>query len=210
MESGHATHVAGIAAGNAGTTATGSTTVSGVAPRAYIGNYKALSVPTPGVGLDGNAAEIVAAIEAAVKDGMDVINLSIGEPEVEPSRDLVARALDAAAAAGVVPVVAAGNDFDDFGRGSLSSPGTSDRAITVARSRARARAARASPGSAAPGPTALSLRLKPDISAPGRLDPLVRTRGRLGGDVRHVAWRRRRSPAPQRSSASGIPTGRWR
>ena len=107
--------------------------VSGVAPRAYIGNYKALSVPTDAsVGLDGNAPEIVAAIEAAVADGMDVINLSIGEPEVEPSRDLVALALDAAAAAGVVPVVAAGNDFDEFGRGSLSSPGTSDRAITVA------------------------------------------------------------------------------
>ena len=74
----------------------------------------------------------MAAIEAAVADGMDVINLSIGEPEVEPSRDLVALALDAAAAAGVVPVVAAGNDFDEFGRGSLSSPGTSGKAITVA------------------------------------------------------------------------------
>ena len=95
-----------------------------MAPRAYLGNYKALSVPTPGVGLDGNAAEIVAAIEAAVKDGMNVINLSIGEPEVEPSRDLVARAIDAAAAAGVIPVIAAGNDFDDYGRGSVASPGT--------------------------------------------------------------------------------------
>src|SRR5262249_5757002 len=94
IESGHATHVAGIAAGNAGTNANGQA-ISGVAPRAYLGNYKALSVPTPGVGLDGNAAEIVAAIEAAVKDGMDVINLSIGEPEVEPSRDIVARAIDA-------------------------------------------------------------------------------------------------------------------
>ena len=46
VESGHATHVAGIAAGNAGTPATGGATVSGIAPRAYIGNYKALSVPT--------------------------------------------------------------------------------------------------------------------------------------------------------------------
>ena len=63
---------------------------------------------------------------------MDVINLSLGEPEVEPSRDIVARALDAAAAAGVVPVVAAGNDFEEFGGGSLISPGTSERAITVA------------------------------------------------------------------------------
>ena len=48
-----------------------------------------------------------------------MINLSIGEPEIEPSRDIVALALDAAAAAGVVPVVAAGNDYDEFGRGSL-------------------------------------------------------------------------------------------
>ena len=39
---------------------------SGVAPNAYIGNYKALTIPTPGFGLDGNSAEIAAAIEAAV------------------------------------------------------------------------------------------------------------------------------------------------
>ena len=57
VQSGHATHVAGIAAGNAGTTAAGGVKVSGIAPRAYIGNYKALSVPTDAnVGLDGNAA----------------------------------------------------------------------------------------------------------------------------------------------------------
>src|SRR5262245_43577582 len=129
QESGHATHVAGIAAGNADTPADGAR-ISGVAPRAYLGNYKALTIPTDaGLGLDGNAPEIVAAIEAAVADGMDVINLSIGEPEVAPSRDLVARALDAAAAAGVVPVVAAGNDYDEFGAGSLLSPGTSASAI---------------------------------------------------------------------------------
>ena len=61
-------------------------------------------VPTDaGVGLDGNAPEIVAAIEAAVADGMDVINLSLGEPEIEPSRDIVALALDAAADAGRRP-----------------------------------------------------------------------------------------------------------
>jgi subtilisin family serine protease len=165
----HATHVAGIAAGNAQTKASGGQVISGVAPRAYIGNYKALTVPTDsGVGLDGNAPEIVAAIEAAVRDGMDVINLSIGEPEIEPSRDRVALALDAAAAAGVVPVVAAGNDFASFGRGSVTSPGSSPAAITVG-------ATTESGGSGSPemasfssaGPTALSLRLKPDVSAPG-------------------------------------------
>ena len=167
-QSEHGTHVAGIAAGNAGTRA-GGNIISGVAPRAFIGNYKALSVPTDGgVGLDGNAAEIVAAIEAAVSDGMDVINLSIGEPEVEPSRDLVALALDGAARAGVIPVVAAGNDFGEFGGGSVSSPGSSARAITVAAVTAPdlQGTSRLTDFSSA-GPTPLSLRLKPDVSAPG-------------------------------------------
>lgn len=164
--SGHGTHVAGIAAGNAGTTADAARKVSGIAPRAYIGNYKALTVPTDsGVGLDGNAPEIVAAIEAAVADGMDVINLSIGEPEVEPTRDLVALALDGAAAAGVVPVVAAGNDFQDFGRGTVASPGSSRDAITVAA--VSAAAPHSVAGFSSAGPTALSLRAKPDVAAPG-------------------------------------------
>jgi subtilisin family serine protease len=161
----HGTHVAGIAAGNEGTSARGAR-IAGVAPRAWLGNYKALTIPTDaGVGLDGNAPELVAAIEAAVVDGMDVINLSLGEPEIEPDEDVVARALDAAAAAGVVPVVAAGNDYDDFGAGSVSSPGTSADAITVAAVTDDARPAVASFSGG--GPTALSLRAKPDVAAPG-------------------------------------------
>jgi hypothetical protein len=161
----HGTHVAGIAAGNAGTSAQG-VRISGVAPRAYIGNYKALGIPTDGgVGLNGNAPEIVAAIEAAVNDGMDVINLSLGEPEIEPDEDVVARALDAAAAAGVVPVVAAGNDFDDFGYGSVTSPGSAEDAITVAAVTESAPVTVA--GFSSAGPTAISLRLKPDVAAPG-------------------------------------------
>jgi hypothetical protein len=74
--------------------------LSGVAPRAYIGNYKVLTVPTANFGLNGNAPEIAAGVEAAVKDGMDVVNLSLGEPEIEPSRDLVVAAINAAADAG--------------------------------------------------------------------------------------------------------------
>ena len=120
----HATHVAGIAAGNYRTRAQRSR-ISGVAPKAYLGNYKVLTIPTPGFGLNGNSPEIVAAIEAAVRDGMDVINLSIGEAEIDPSSDIVAAALDAAAAAGVVPVVAAGNSFGELGAGSITSPATS-------------------------------------------------------------------------------------
>ena len=162
----HGTHVAGIAAGNAGTRAAGNRIVGGVAPGAYLGNYKVLTVPTiAGVGLNGNSPEIAKGIEMAVRDGMDVINLSLGEPEIEPSRDLVVRALDGAAAAGVIPVVAAGNDYAEFGGGSITSPGSAARAITVAAVTPERRPSLAEFSSA--GPTPVSLQLKPDVSAPG-------------------------------------------
>jgi subtilisin family serine protease len=163
VHSSHGTHVAGIAAGNANTQADGAR-VSGVAPRAYLGNYKALTIPTDAeVGLDGNSPELVAAIEAAVKDGMDVINMSLGEPEIEPSRDIVAKALGAAARAGVVPVISAGNDFEEFGRGSVGSPGSAPEAITVG---AVTRDGVVTSFSSS-GPTPLSLQLKPEVAAPG-------------------------------------------
>lgn len=159
----HGTHVAGIAAGNHGTPAYG-TMLSGVAPLAYLGNYKALTTPTDsGVGLNGNSPELVAAIEAAVADGMDVINLSLGEPELEPDADVVAKALDNAALAGVVAVVAAGNDYRALGRGSIGSPGTAASAITVAASAGAGPVASFS----ASGPTPFGLLAKPDLSAPG-------------------------------------------
>ncbi|MBA2423752.1 MAG: S8 family serine peptidase [Actinobacteria bacterium] len=165
--SSHGTHVAGIAAGNARTQASGRT-VSGVAPRAYIGNYKALVGTDSGLSPNGNAPEIVAAIEAAVRDGMDVLNLSIGQPELEPRRDVVALALDAAAAAGVVSAVAAGNDFNDLGAGSVSSPANSERAITVGAVEVNGTTSRGiHAGFSSVGPTPISLRLKPDVAAPG-------------------------------------------
>jgi subtilisin family serine protease len=168
VHSSHGTHVAGIAAGNANTPAEGDR-VSGVAPRAYLGNYKALTIPTDAdVGLDGNSPELVAAIEAAVADGMDVINMSLGEPEIEPSRDIVVQALAAAARAGVVPVISAGNDFADFGRGSVSSPGSAPDAITVAAvSTSRNGPENVVANFSSSGPTPLSLQLKPEVSAPG-------------------------------------------
>ncbi len=164
--SSHGTHVAGIAAGNARTQANGRT-VSGIAPRAFIGSYKALVGTDSGLSPNGNAPEIVAAIEAAVRDGMDVLNLSIGQPELEPRRDIVAIALDAAAAAGVVSVVSAGNDFNELGAGSISSPANSGRAITVGAVEVSGSARGTHAGFSSVGPTTMSLRLKPDIVAPG-------------------------------------------
>jgi subtilisin family serine protease len=167
-DSSHGTHVAGIAAGNPNTQASGGRIVSGVAPKAYIGNYKVF-VPTPsGFSPNANSPEIVAAIEAAVADGMDVINFSGGELEIEPSRDIVALALDAAAAAGVVPVVAAGNEFQNAGAGSVSSPGNSEKAITVGAVEIDGPPATAVHAEfSSVGPTPISLRLKPDVVAPG-------------------------------------------
>ena len=69
---------------------------------------------------------------AAVRDGMNVVNFSGGGPATEPRTDAVARAVTNTANAGVVPVISAGNDRDDFGFGSVGSPGTTPDAITVA------------------------------------------------------------------------------
>jgi subtilisin family serine protease len=132
----HGTHVAGIAAGDAGVVATVDGVrvpdIDGVAPDAYLGNYRVLTTPTPSFGLDGNGAEIARAIDRAVGDGMDVLNLSLGEPEVGPGDDLVEQAIAGAAKAGVTTVVAAGNEGDQGGFGTVSSPGSAADAITVA------------------------------------------------------------------------------
>ena len=135
----HGTHVAGIAAGDANTTAPPGrdhpvvTGLSGVAPRAQLGNYRVFNVPAPLVGGDfAETPEIVAAFESAVQDGMNVINFSGGGPETDPANDAMIDAIKNVAAAGVVPVIAAGNDRDDFGLGSTGSPGSAPDGITVA------------------------------------------------------------------------------
>ena len=112
----------------------GASAISGVAPNAYLGNYKVLTVPTPELRpRRQQRRRSPPAIEAAVSDGMDVINLSLGEPEVEPTRDIVVagdrrrRRRRASSRS-----IAAGNDFGDFGYGSVGSPGNAPSAITVA------------------------------------------------------------------------------
>ncbi len=134
----HGTHVAGIAAGVAGTLAPAGpdhpqvTGLSGIAPRAWIGNYRVFNAPTLTGGLDAFTPQIVQAFESAVNDGMDVINFSGGGPEANPSSDALIEATDNVAAAGVVPVIAAGNDRDEFGLGSVGSPSNAPDAISVA------------------------------------------------------------------------------
>ena len=108
--------------------------VEGVAPRAYIGNYRVFNVPAPaplGGCCSANSPEIVAAFEAAVKDGMDVINFSGGGPQADPRTDILIEAVRNVVRSGVVPIISAGNDRDFFGLGTAGSPATAPDAISV-------------------------------------------------------------------------------
>ncbi len=133
----HGTHVSGIAAGDSGTNAPAgpdhpaTSGLSGVAPKAWIGNYRVFTVPTP-LGHEANTPEIVAAFESAVTDGMNVINFSGGGPQTDPANDAMYEAVHNTVLAGVVPVIAAGNDREDFGYGTAGSPGSTPDALTVA------------------------------------------------------------------------------
>ena len=111
---GHGTALASIAVGNAQVDVDLPglrTSFSGVAPRARLAAYKACwSAPDPAD--DGCAtADLVAAIDRATEDGVDVLNLGVGDVA---GVDTVDRALLGAAEAGIVVVASAGNDHDDY------------------------------------------------------------------------------------------------
>ena len=133
----HGTHVSGIAAGDEGTTAPAGPiirrrpTFPVSRRRRGSANYRVFTVPTP-LGHEADTPEIVKAFEAAVADGMNVINFSGGGPETDPANDAMNEAVHNTALAGVVPVIAAGNDREDFGLGTAGSPGTAPDAISVA------------------------------------------------------------------------------
>ena len=135
----HGTHVAGIAAGDENTFAPAGIDhpavagLSGVAPRAWLGNYRIFNVPVPFSGCCvAEDPEIVKAMDSAVADGMDVINMSLGAPETDPTTSALVPAVKNVTAAGVVAAIAAGNDRDLFGLGSVGIPGSAPDAITVA------------------------------------------------------------------------------
>ncbi|UAL46432.1 S8 family serine peptidase [Sutcliffiella horikoshii] len=117
----HGTHVAGIIAGQGKNNA--DYAVTGVAPEADIYAYRVL-----GQYGSGSTEAILAAIDRAVLDGMDVINLSLGRSYNDPLY-VTSMALNHAVMAGVTSVVSAGNSGDSMY--TLGSPGTAALAITV-------------------------------------------------------------------------------
>ncbi len=110
--SGHGTHTASTAAGNYGVDMSVSGRDygkgSGIAPHARLAIYKVLWAVDAAGGGTGTDADIVAGIDAAVADGVDVINYSISGPGntfVNP----VGLAFLRAARAGVFVAASAGN-----------------------------------------------------------------------------------------------------
>src|SRR5437762_2939480 len=124
----HGTHTAGDAAGVTGKTAVVNGVsiddMSGIAPGAFLGNYNVF----PGEVLNARSEDILNAVDAAIADGMDVLNLSLGG-SFHGNNDLLATGLDNAVDAGLVVAVAAGNSGP--GAGTVESPGRARKVITV-------------------------------------------------------------------------------
>ena len=124
---GHGTFVAGIAAGRRVQASLGVSLV-GVSPKAFLGSYKIFG--TRGINDDATEGAIVKAIDDAVKDGMDIINLSLGSPTNSlPANDTLSVVVATAVDVGVTVVVAASNNGPSTG--TITSPGISPKAITV-------------------------------------------------------------------------------
>jgi subtilisin family serine protease len=106
---GHGTSVAMTAAGAIHETPVGR--ASGIAPKAWLGNYRA---NRPGNSGTFRTDAVMKAFDDAVADGMDVINLSLGSSlSTRPEDDLFTSMVERAAAQGVIVVVSAGNEGPD-------------------------------------------------------------------------------------------------
>lgn len=111
----HGTHVAGIIGANG--------SIRGVAPEAAIYAYRAL-----GPGGRGTTEQVLAAIEEAVKDKMDIINLSLGNDVNGPDLP-INKAIDKAVEKGIIAVTSSGNSGP--GKWTVGSPGTASKGISV-------------------------------------------------------------------------------
>ncbi|MBI4744777.1 MAG: S8 family peptidase [Actinobacteria bacterium] len=118
-DNGHGTHVAGITAA-----VNNSIGVIGVAPSASLYGVKVLNKNG-----SGYLSDVIAGINWAVNNGMDVINMSLGtNSDIQSLHD----AVDNAYNAGVVVVAAAGNDGDTYSDDDVDYPARYSSVIAVA------------------------------------------------------------------------------
>lgn len=111
----HGTHVAGIIAANG--------RINGVAPEAKVIAYRAL-----GPGGSGTTEQVLAAIDQAIKDKVDIVNLSLGNNINGPDLP-ISYALNKAVEQGIVAVTSSGNSGPNMW--TVGSPGTASKAISV-------------------------------------------------------------------------------
>jgi minor extracellular serine protease Vpr len=125
----HGTHVAGTVACNFETpTVVDGVTLpykmSGVAPRALLGNYNVF----PGSDGDARSEDILNALEAAYADGMDIANMSLGGG-ARGIQDLLTIAVDNLDRANMVVTISNGNEGPGYR--TVGSPGSAARGLTA-------------------------------------------------------------------------------
>lgn len=119
----HGTHVSGTIAGT-GENDKSEIAVLGIAPDVELYSYRVL-----GPYGSGAISGIIAAIEKSIKDGMDVINLSLGSSGTNGPYDPLAEATNNAVLAGVVTVIANGNSGPNSY--TVGTPGSAQLPIAV-------------------------------------------------------------------------------
>ncbi len=122
---GHGTFSGAIEACDYNTPTPLGTPVSGMAPAAYLMNYNVFPAGESGT----SDSQILAALNAALLDGADVINMSLGGTAGELRLDVEAGAVSNAIKAGVPVVVSAGNAGPT--PQSIASPASDPAAISV-------------------------------------------------------------------------------
>ena len=129
---GHGTHVATVAAGNSSVPArlfgTRIARISGIAPRARVAVYKACWLKPGDIRATCATSDLARAIDDAVADGVDILSYSLGSLETDltaPDDMALLNALDA----GVLTVVAAGNDGPSLD--TIGSPSSAPWVLTV-------------------------------------------------------------------------------
>jgi subtilisin family serine protease len=131
---GHGTHTATTVAGhrvNASIFGTLLGAVQGIAPRARIAAYKACWLRPGDLRASCNTSDLTNAIDMAVADGVHIINYSVGSSlRLATAPDDIA--LMAAAKAGILAAVAAGNEGPNLG--TIGSPAGAPWVITAAAS----------------------------------------------------------------------------
>ncbi|MGA8027892.1 MAG: S8 family peptidase [Bryobacteraceae bacterium] len=177
---GHGHHIAGIIGSNGYSTSAAncsscSRQLIGIAPGSTILNFRVLDQ-------NGQASDsiVISAIEQAIAlqstHNIRVINLSLGRPVYESyTLDPLCQAVEAAWKAGIVVVVAAGNDgrddtYGEQGYGTITVPGNDPYVITVGGMKTMGTDTRIDDliaSYSSKGPTQIDHIVKPDVVAPG-------------------------------------------